>query len=179
MPGPQSLPARIASFLRRHLALLLIGAGVLVATVKSPTRGPAVDAGDVPRGFEAVGFQHLGGYETGEGEWGELPSSVDVPRRIREMDGRLVYMKGFMLPLEGDERGITRFVLNAAQDMCYYGAPVKLNEWVLVSLPAARPAEYSHLPISVWGRLSVGEEKREGKVVSLYRLEAEDSKAAF
>lgn len=179
MSAPTSLVRRAIAWVRGHLALLLVGAGSLLAAVKTPVRGPSVDARDVPGGFEVVGFQQIGGFDTGEGEWGELPSTVELPDRVRALDGRQVYMKGFMLPLEGDDRGVSRFVLNAAQDMCYFGAPVKLNEWVLVTMPSARPAEYTHLPVGVWGRLSVGAEQREGKVVSLYRLDARDSRPAY
>jgi hypothetical protein len=81
-----------------------------------------------------------------------------------------------MLPLDLDAQGVTKFMLNAALDMCYFGAPVRLNDWVMVTMTGTKKAKFTHLPTAVWGVLEVGEEVRNGRTVSIYRLAAADAK---
>jgi hypothetical protein len=134
---------------------------------------------DVPRGFQYVGFNILSGYD-----W-EMPDPLDptakppkneIPTTVKALDGKMVYLKGFMLPLDLDAQGVTKFMLNASIDMCYFGAPVRLNDWIMITMKPGKKAKFTHLPTAVWGRLEVGEEVRNGRTVSIYRLTAEDAK---
>ncbi|MBL8962426.1 MAG: DUF3299 domain-containing protein [Gemmatimonadetes bacterium] len=134
---------------------------------------------DVPRGFQFVGFNILSGYD-----W-EMPDPLDptakppknvIPATVKALDGKMVYLKGFMLPLDLDAQGVTKFMLNASIDMCYFGAPVRLNDWIMITMKPGKKAKFTHLPTGVWGRLEVGEEVRNGRIVSIYRLTAEDAK---
>lgn len=81
-----------------------------------------------------------------------------------------------MLPLDLDANGVTKFMLNAALDMCYFGAPVRMNDWVMVTMTGPKKAKFTHLPTAVWGQFEVGEEVRNGRTVSIYRLAAIDAK---
>jgi hypothetical protein len=57
--------------------------------------------------------------------------------------------------------------------MCYFGAPVRMNEWILVRMKGGKRAKFTHLALNVKGKLEVGEEMKNGRVASLYRLEAD------
>lgn len=168
----QLLRARVPN-VSRSLPWLLVVSGVVLAFTMSNQVGPAVRAGEVPAGHEVVSFTALSGYE-----W--MPERLDdvvasrgmstIPRRVQQLDGRRVFIKGFMLPMQGDDRGVTLFMLNANVDMCYFGAPVRPNDWILVRMKPGSAAEYSHRPTAVWGRLEVGASIEEGRVTSVYRM---------
>lgn len=140
--------------------LVVLGAG-----------GPVVAQGYVP-----VDFNKLSNYEY------ELPDPFApaapkplniIPDAVKSLNGKMVALEGFMLPLDLTPQGVSVFMLNASLDMCYFGAPVRMNEWVLVTMKGGKRAAFTHLATTVKGRLSVGEETRNGRVTSLYRLEAD------
>jgi hypothetical protein len=163
--------------MRRYRAVLtaVVAAG-LVTFAPAAARA---QAGEAPKGFQYVGFNILSGYD-----W-EMPDPLDpgakppenvIPPSVKALHGKPVYLKGFMLPLDLDAQGVTKFMLNAALDMCYFGAPVRLNDWVMVTMTGTKKAKFTHLPTAVWGVLEVGEEVRNGRTVSIYRLAAADAK---
>jgi hypothetical protein len=140
---------------------------------------PLAAQDDVPKGFQYVGFNILSGYD-----W-EMPDPLDptakvpkneIPATVKALNGKPIYLKGFMLPLDLDAQGVTKFMLNASIDMCYFGAPVRLNDWIMITMKTGKKAKFTHLPTAVWGRLEVGEEIKNGRTVSIYRLMAEDAK---
>ena len=83
-----------------------------------------------------------------------------------------------MLPLDLDQNGVSQFLLNGSFDMCYFGAPVKMNEWVLVTMKGGKKTPFTHLATLVYGTLSVGEEMKNGRVMSLYRMQADGAEIA-
>jgi hypothetical protein len=174
--APTSIAHRLVRWARRNAALLFVGTGLVLAAWLPPPRGPAVRDGEVPTGYSKVGFEVLAGFDTGEDPYGLPPESVTIPSRVKALDGERAFLKGFMLPLNGDDEGVTEFLLNAAQDMCFFGAPVRVNDFVHVKMASGTRAVFSHLPIAVWGRLTVAEVRRDGRVVSLYLLDAEGSR---
>jgi hypothetical protein len=128
--------------------------------------------------YQRVDFNTLSNYEY------ELPDPFDptprtllneVPAAIKGLNGRLVSIEGFMLPLDLNPEGVSQFMLNASIDMCYFGAPVRMNEWILVKMKGGKRAKFTHLALNVKGRLDVGEEMKNGRVASLYRLEADSA----
>jgi hypothetical protein len=97
-----------------------------------------------------------------------------IPRGIRRLSGRRVVLEGFMMPLDYDETGVGEFILNGGYDMCAFGAPTRVNEWVLVRMKDGGRTRFSgHFPILVYGRIEVGEVWRGDQLDSLYRLEAD------
>ena len=78
---------------------------------------------------------------------------------------------GFMMPMRVDNEGyVEEFAINGNYDMCFYGAPSSLNQWVHVKMQPGTKARFTHYPTRVSGTLEVGEEFQDGEVVSLYRL---------
>ena len=102
----------------------------------------------------------------------KAPTNV-IPASVKALNGRMVSLEGFMLPLDLTPEGVSVFMLNASLDLCYFGAPVRMNEWVLVKMKAGTRAKFTHLATTVKGRFEVGEEMRNGRVTSLYRLVAD------
>lgn len=128
--------------------------------------------------YQVIDFNRLSSYDY------ELPDPLDpdapapknvIPPAIKALHGQMVAIEGFMLPFDLTPEGVTVFMLNGSLDMCYFGAPVRMNEWVLVKMKAGRRARFTHLATTVKGRLEVGEEMRNGRVVSLYRLDADSA----
>jgi hypothetical protein len=126
--------------------------------------------------YQPVAFSALSNYEY------ELPDPLEpsskapkntIPASVKALNGRMIEIEGFMLPLDLTPEGVSVFMLNASLDLCYFGAPVRMNEWVLVKMKAGTRAKFTHLATTVKGRFEVGEEMRNGRVTSLYRLVAD------
>lgn len=148
------------------MRVLMMGLLVMIGAA-----GPAA-----AQGYVTVDFNKLSNFEY------ELPDPFapatqklqnTIPDGIKSLNGKMVALEGFMLPLDLTPQGVSVFMLNASLDMCYFGAPVRMNEWVLVTMKGGKRAAFTHLATTVKGRLSVGEEIRNGRVTSLYRLEAD------
>lgn len=97
------------------------------------------------------------------------------PEKVKALDGMPVIAEGFIIPLDVTPAGASMFVLNPDVDVCMFGIPPRLNDWVLVTMPPGERVMVSHLPTTVKGRLVVGEEIRNGRVTSLFRIQAESA----
>jgi len=107
---------------------------------------------------------------------GKAEPRPDVfPEKVKALNGRHVVAEGFIIPLDVSPSGASMFVLNPDVDVCMFGVPPRLTDWVLVTMPPGQRVMVSHLPTVVKGRLWVGEEIRNGRVTSLYRLEADSA----
>jgi hypothetical protein len=83
-----------------------------------------------------------------------------------------------MMPVRVDDAGmVEEFALNGNYDMCFYGAPSSLNQWVHVKMQGGAKAKFSHSPTTVSGTLEVGELVQDGEVISLYRLNGHKASA--
>jgi hypothetical protein len=157
----------------RLVALSLLGAvsfGIFaILFVGPPTRGangfdpstvvPSARITEVGSRYTSTDFNLLAGFPYGEldGRGGTAPVSIT----------------GYMLPLDITEDGVRTFILNASYDMCYFGAPTLPNQFIIVTMSGGRRAPLVHTPVMVFGTLSVREERRDGRVASLYALEAD------
>lgn len=94
-----------------------------------------------------------------------------IPDKIKELNGQKVVLTGFMMPVNVDKDGnVSEFALNGKYDMCFYGAPSSINQWVYVKMTEGKKIKFNHNPIAVYGILEVGEEFKDGEIVSLYRM---------
>ena len=126
--------------------------------------------------YKPINFTKLSNFKYVYPEPGVTKRSKSVPAAIRDLDGQKISIQGFMLPYEVDMDGnVKEFSLNGSFDMCYYGAPVEINEWIMVDNAESNvKVKYTHLPIEINGVLEVGEKFKGGKVMSLYRLRLEN-----
>lgn len=127
--------------------------------------------------YLAVTFYDLSDYSYYSADPWETPDPAkakrnQIPDNIKALNGKNISLTGFMMPLNADPEGATEFVLNGNFDMCGFGGPVMINQWAMVKFTGKGKVPYTHLPLTVFGTLEVGEEYRDGRLYSLYRLKA-------
>jgi len=125
-----------------------------------------------------VGFDFLAGYDY-EGNAAALgidgPSEVSaIPEAVRELDGRLVAIQGFMLPLRLEGGLVTELLFMRDQSMCCFGVIFWMNDWVGVTMAAPGVKALMDQPVIVYGRLRVGEIYDEGLLTRIYQMEGEE-----
>ncbi len=100
-------------------------------------------------------------------------NSIEVPANVRKYDDQWVAVPGFMQPVRQKDRKVTRFMLMRNQALCCFGAAIGLNDWIDVTVPG-EPAELTmHLPITVLGKIDIGEVTEEGVTVSIFRMQCD------
>lgn len=105
----------------------------------------------------------------------DSPPENKIPPEIRALDGEMVAVSGFMLPIEVRQGKVTNFMLVRNMLGCCFGVPLELNEWIDVTMAEGQGTRYiSDVPIAVRGKLEVGEKSIDGWVLSIYRLQADD-----
>jgi hypothetical protein len=132
---------------------------------------------ELSREYKAITFGNLGDffyYTPGPGEKpdAEMVKKSKIPDDIKALNGKKVALNGFMMPIDQDAEGSREFVLNGNFDMCGFGGPVAINQWVVVKYTGSGRVPYTHLPMTVFGELEVGEEYRDGQIFSIYRMKA-------
>ena len=148
--------------------------GVVAASVYFATSGSS-GAKTSPDGYQYLDINDLAAFDYQTPAPGakivESELNRQIPEKILRLDGRKVSITGFMMPVRVDSRGdVEEFALNGNYDMCFYGAPSRLNQWVHVKMQPGAKAKFSHNPTTVSGTLEVGEYVIDGEIVSLYRL---------
>jgi hypothetical protein len=105
----------------------------------------------------------------------QTPTPTTFPDKIRALDGQAVVVPGFMMPESMDGHGkLTSFLLFRSTLTCCFGRIPRLNEMALCEADPARPVDLlDNIPIRVYGRLKVGEVRRNGQVQALYRVAVE------
>ena len=162
----------------RHV--LLQAAAIDAAPIQSGgTSYAAADDAD----YSAVGFNILGGFyyePRSQNQTGRQPETLDkkdrdnVPKDIRELNGRKIAVRGYMVPDKVERGEVKGFLLVKDRSLCCFGRMPRMNELVMVTMAGDRSARYiNDQPITAYGPLQVGEEYQNGEVVSLYRMEAE------
>lgn len=150
------------------------------ADVDKMTRTPeATNAGDDR--YKAVGFDVLAGFEYQPSETmglggGTMPNDAEpgeaaIPDAIKALDGKPIAVTGFMVPIDLRDGKVRYFLLVRNQMLCCYGVMPSMNEWIHVEMNESNRVEYvNDVPITVKGKLAVGEEIEDGVVMSLYRM---------
>ncbi len=139
---------------------------------------PIVMDGD----YRKVTFTQMGSWEykppaiPKEGEVPPALTSIErFPPPIRDLNGEKISVEGYMIPVEVDRDKVKSFVFVSSPLVCCFGLVPKLNEWFLVRMAGdGRAFIMMDLPITVRGRLSLGEEIKNRSIVSLYRIEADE-----
>ena len=159
----------------------LIDAAPRAAPANAPSMAavPEVPVSSEGAEFLPITFAILGGY------FYELPppGAADpdsktqdrIPATIRALDKRKISVQGFMVPVRLEKGMTTQFMLVKDQSLCCYGRIPRMNEWIMVKMPAGKPAPFiGDRPVTVFGKIDVSEEIEKGEVLSLYRMDAED-----
>lgn len=143
----------------------------------SYSSGKVTKEPDLQKDYRDVSFNELSNYDYYTPLTYDEPDPTrlaqnKIPEEIKAMSGKKISITGFMLPIENDENGrVSQFNLNGNYDMCFYGAPVMMNQWIGVKMKPGKTVPFSHKEVTIYGSLEIGEEKKDGVVVSIYRME--------
>ena len=110
------------------------------------------------------------GYEYPED--GRAAKKDQIPAKILKLDGRRIAIRGFMIPLKNDGEDVVEFVLVRNQNACCFGIVPAMNEWIHIKMDPEKVAPYSiDIPITVFGKLEVGETYENELLMSIYRMQ--------
>jgi hypothetical protein len=101
------------------------------------------------------------------------PASDKIPATVQAFDKKAVALKGFMLPLKVEAGLVTELLILRDQTMCCYGAVPKINEWVSVKMAGKGVKPIMDQPITLVGRLHVGEVRENGYLIGIYTMDGE------
>ena len=104
-------------------------------------------------------------------KWTYVKGKTPIPDFIRVFDAKNVEMTGYMMPLN-TVNNIRSFILVPSLFGCCYGQPPAVNHIVLVNMLDDKTSKYFENSIRVRGQFHCGEEKQDGELLSLYRLDA-------
>lgn len=101
----------------------------------------------VPKGFSApsLDIEHIGQAMAG-------PQTINAPV-VKELDGQLIKIPGFVVPLEGDDEVVTEFLLVPYFGACVHVPPPPSNQLIHVTMPKGAPVEAMYDPIYVIGTI--------------------------
>lgn len=135
------------------------------------------------RDYLAVGFDQLAAFNfemtddllEAKGDPKELTEKTNgqIPTRLRDLNLKSVAVKGYMLPLKVEEGAVTEFLLMRDQSMCCFGTVPKINEWVSVKTIGKGVKPVMDEPVTIFGKLHVGEMRENGYLVGIYRMDGE------
>lgn len=156
------------------------GAAVAVAPLSPATPTPAVVAPE----FALAGFDILSGYniEVSDELLGPVTNDLAavtaktealIPTAVKALNQKRVALKGFMLPLKVEGGLVTEMLIMKDQSMCCYGSTPKLNEWVSIKMTGAGVKAIMDQPVTLFGKLHVGEMRENGYLVGIYRMDGE------
>lgn len=166
------------------LLLLTLACGAL--TLRGAD-APAKPADGEKKEFERVEFSLLGafnyvppGYETTSTPDGKAaPADANakprdqIPDFVRKLDAKKVAITGFMLPTKFKDGKVTEFLLMKDQSSCCFGVMPRINEWVTVKMGNGGIPPLMDTPITLVGKLKVGEVFEEGYLSAIYQLDGE------
>ena len=148
------------------------------------TSGSAAPAGVGELPYPLVGFERLSGYpiEISDELLGPVTNNqAEVSRRtealipatVKAYSQKQVTLRGFMLPLKVEGGLVTELLIMKDQSMCCYGAVPKIHEWVSVKMSGKGVKPVMDQPVTLQGKLHVGEMRENGYLTGIYRLEGE------
>jgi hypothetical protein len=146
--------------------------------IKSASTSPAEASGTLPEmkgGYLAAGFDKLSAFPADvilEPAGWKLVGQI--PDDVKSLDGKAVFIKGFMIPLNHLNGLTTDCLLLKSQAMCCFGIRPKINEWVIVRLTGKGIEAIMDRPVTIFGKLHVGEYRENGRLLrSIYRMDGE------
>lgn len=157
--------------------------GTPAKVIFTPERLAALPEPDLPPGYQRVGFDTLSAFpfvvtaDMADGSNNLAAASAatraKIPPAVLALDNRRVAIRGFLLPLKMNEGLAFEFLLMRNQNMCCFGSVPTINEWISVETKDAGVKPLMDQPITVLGKLRVGDLRENGYLVGIYKLEAE------
>ena len=100
-------------------------------------------------------------------------NSAQIPAEVKAFDQKNVALKGFMLPLKVDDGVVTEMLIMRDQSMCCYGAVPRINDWVSVKMKNGGVKSVMDQPVTLYGKLKVGEMLENGYLVGIYEMDGD------
>jgi len=105
----------------------------------------------IPKGHVQIDTQAQANHEGSEQNW--VQPDLDAPV-VKALDGQLVSLPGFVVPLEGDSEVITEFLLVPYFGACIHVPPPPPNQIVHVTIKGGVPIDSLYDAIVVTGIIS-------------------------
>ena len=99
-----------------------------------------------------------------------------IPEKIRELDGKPIEIRGYMMPTELEGKNVRSFVLVVSQNVCCFGATPDINEYIVVRMIGKPALLLENMPIRITGRLHVGDIYENGYWTGIYALDCTEVK---
>jgi len=96
-----------------------------------------------------------------------------IPLDIQALDGRKVALAGFVLPLALSGGRATELLLLRTQSACCFGLMPRVNELILVTLPAPGIVPRPDTPFVAAGTLAVKWVGEGGELIAIYEMKAD------
>ena len=134
--------------------------------------------------FAIAGFDILSGYniEISDELLGPVTNDLAavsaktealIPPKVKALDKKRVALKGFMLPLKVEGGLVTEMLVMKDQSMCCYGTVPKIHEWVSIKMTEKGVKPLMDQPVTLFGKLHVGEMRENGYLTGIYRMDGE------
>ncbi len=133
--------------------------------------------------YSVIGFDKLASYKFEVSDELLAPATntaamtqrVDsqIPATVKAFNDKPVALTGFMLPLKVEGGLVTELLIMRDQSMCCYGVQPKINEWVSVKMSKAGVKPVMDQPVTLCGRLHVGEMRENGYLVGIYAMDGD------
>jgi len=108
--------------------------------------------------------------------WEVSPHQVAnaIPAAVKALDGQKVAVYGATTPLDYKTGVVSQFILGVSADVCAFGATPRINEWISVTMNGGRKTMvWAQGNTTVRGTLHVSETVEDGRVIRLYRMDAD------
>jgi hypothetical protein len=96
-----------------------------------------------------------------------------IPAAIKQLDGKTVRIRGFMMPIKELQGKTTEFLITRNPPSCCYSGATEINEFVTVKVPGKGFETMMDDPVSIQGTLHVGAVLDSGFIVGLYEMDGE------
>jgi hypothetical protein len=156
-------------------------AGAPAKTIWSRAQLLAMPSRPLPAGFERVGFDVLSGFDfnvtkamadgSANPALASALTAAAIPAPVKALDNRVVAVRGFLLPLRMEDGLAVEFLLMRDQNLCCFGAVPKITEWITVRVAGQGMKPVMDQPVSVMGKLRVGEIRENGYLAGIYRID--------
>ncbi len=82
-----------------------------------------------------------------------------APETLSALNGKIVRIPGFMVPLEDNQKAVVEFLLVPSPQACIHVPPPPPNQMVLVHMEEGKGTEAAVGPIWIYGELSIGPQR--------------------
>lgn len=141
------------------LCILVFAAGT--------ARSSYVYATEVPAGYTRISFEAL--------QPKENPGPLPIPESALALDGKKIFVKGYVHPGVERRKGIKQFILVPDMKTCCFGGQPALTDMIEVTLKDPKRIDYSWARRNLAGTLRVSPYKKSVKDLDgvYYQLEAD------